>query len=102
MSSVHQPPASLPDDAYRDIVKFAKLHDLQQVVLFGSRARGDHQQRSDIDLAISGGNAHDYKYDLNQHGDSLRFFDVVDLDHTPSLPLRQEISREGILIYEKI
>ncbi|WP_353962901.1 nucleotidyltransferase domain-containing protein [Ruminococcus sp.] len=27
----------------------------QKVILFGSRARGDNWERSDIDLAVSGG-----------------------------------------------
>ena len=38
------------------IRQLAAQYDIQRVLLFGSRARGDYRPRSDIDLAISGGN----------------------------------------------
>lgn len=55
---------------------FAKSHEWEdeirkQAILFGSRARGDNRERSDIDLAISGGNTaawHCLKSSLNRRG----------------------------------
>lgn len=38
-----------------EIKAFAVKYDIQKVILFGSRARGDYRERSDIDLAIKGG-----------------------------------------------
>ena len=38
-----------------EIIQLAKEHGIQKVILFGSRARGDNWERSDIDLAVSGG-----------------------------------------------
>ena len=38
-----------------DIRKLAQECDVDKVILFGSRARGDHKYRSDIDLAVTGG-----------------------------------------------
>ena len=35
-----------------EIVELAKIYNLNKVILFGSRARGDHKLRSDIDLAV--------------------------------------------------
>ncbi|MCD8501469.1 MAG: nucleotidyltransferase domain-containing protein [Bacillaceae bacterium] len=36
-----------------EIVNIAKRYpDVKEVMLFGSRAHGDHEERSDIDLAI--------------------------------------------------
>ena len=48
-----------------DIVRIAKENDIKKVILFGSRARGTNSERSDIDLAISGGNALDFYYDVD-------------------------------------
>ena len=36
------------------IVELAKKSDIQKIILFGSRARGDYRERSDIDLAVMG------------------------------------------------
>ena len=40
-----------------EIRNLAVRHGIHKVVLFGSRARGDFHDRSDIDLAVSGGDA---------------------------------------------
>ena len=40
-----------------EIQKLAKDCGLKRVLLFGSRARGDYRKTSDIDLAVSGGDA---------------------------------------------
>ncbi len=45
----------LPERIIKDITAFALKYDIQKVVLFGSRARGTHTKRSDIDIAVSGG-----------------------------------------------
>lgn len=37
---------------YQFIQKLQELSSVQEIWLFGSRARNDHQERSDIDLAI--------------------------------------------------
>lgn len=34
------------------VVEMAQIPAVQRILLFGSRARGDHDQRSDIDLAV--------------------------------------------------
>ena len=39
------------------IIKLAKDNDVRKLILFGSRARGDYKERSDIDLAFYGGNS---------------------------------------------
>jgi len=40
-----------------EIVTLAQKHNIEKVVLFGSRARGDYHRASDIDLAVYGGEA---------------------------------------------
>ena len=49
----------------QEIVQLAKEHRVEKVILFGSRARGDFKERSDIDLAFHGGNSTNFLSDLN-------------------------------------
>ena len=38
-----------------EICRLAEKNKVQKVILFGSRARGDFRERSDIDIAFYGG-----------------------------------------------
>ncbi|MFC2637550.1 MAG: nucleotidyltransferase family protein [Mitsuokella sp.] len=46
---------NLRQDIRDAICHLAERHGMKKVVLFGSRARGDSRERSDIDLAVIGG-----------------------------------------------
>lgn len=85
-----------------DIVRIAKKSNVKKVILFGSRARGTNSERSDIDLAISGGNALDFYYDVEEKARTLLMFDVVDLDKGISEALQAEIKKDGVVLYEEI
>jgi predicted nucleotidyltransferase len=85
-----------------DIVKIAKRNNIGRVILFGSRARGNNSERSDIDLAVSGGDVLNFYYDAEEQARTLLMFDVVDLNREISEELRQEIDRDGVVLYEKI
>lgn len=85
-----------------DIIRIAKENAIKKVILFGSRARGGNSERSDIDLAVSGGNALDFYYDLEEKAWTLLLFDVVALDQGISQELQNEINRDGIVLYEEI
>ena len=85
-----------------DIVRIAKKSNVKKVILFGSRARGTNSERSDIDLAISGGNALDFYYDVEKKAHTLLMFDVVDLDKGISEALQAEINKDGVVLYEEI
>lgn len=85
-----------------DIIRLAKKHGVKKVILFGSRARGDHGERSDIDLAVRGGNAFEFYYDLEETAWTLLMFDVVALDKGVSGELQREIDRDGVVLYEEV
>ena len=42
------------EQIYRQLGELARRHGARKLVLFGSRARGDFRERSDIDLAVYG------------------------------------------------
>ena len=92
----------LPERAERDIITLARKHGIQKVILFGSRARGDNWERSDIDLAVSGGNIADFSYDVDEEVWTLLLIDVVNLDRYISDELLEEIRRDGVVLYEKV
>ena len=47
-------PIHLPDALLPQLAALARDADASRLVLFGSRARGDDRERSDIDLAVFG------------------------------------------------
>ena len=92
---------NIPERVIRDITTYARNHDIRKVILFGSRANGTHTERSDIDIAVSGGDFDGFYWDINENAHTLLSFDVVDIDLGVSDDLKIEIQRDGIIIYEK-
>ena len=92
---------NIPERVKRDIAMLSRKYDIQKVILFGSRARGTHTDRSDIDIAVSGGNTAEFSLDIDEKVHTLLMFDVVDLDGHISEELQKEIEKDGIVIYEK-
>ena len=86
----------------REIVALAKKHGVRKVILFVSRARGDNWERSDIDLAVSGGNIAEFSDEADEKIWTLLLIDVVNLDRGISDELRKEIERDGVLLYEEV
>lgn len=84
-----------------DIVLLAKACEVDRVVFFGSRARGDNWERSDVDLAVEGGKSEKFREWADSLIDTLLFIDVVNLDRHVSDELRQEIAKDGVAIYER-
>ena len=84
------------------IETFAKECCLDRVILFGSRARGTNRERSDIALAVSGGNLAHFEELLEEKADTLLSFDVINMDGVASRKLKDNIQREGVLLYAKV
>ena len=93
---------NLRGDIKDSIIALAKAYDVDKVILFGSRARGDNRERSDIDLAVSGGNYVEFALAVDEETPTLLMFDVICLDKSLSTELREAIAREGVLLYEKV
>lgn len=91
----------LSESLVREIANFARKYNIERIVLFGSRARGTNSPRSDIDIAVSGGDVDLFSIDISENADTMLMFDIVSLDNGITDELRNEIDRDGVIIYEK-
>ena len=92
---------NVPQRVIHDIIRVAGKHNIERIILFGSRARGNHSERSDIDLAVSGGEFNGFYWDIKENIHSLLSIDAVELDGGISDELKKEIEKDGIVLYEK-
>lgn len=93
---------NLPNRVTQDIRVLAQKCGIEKVILFGSRARGDNRERSDIDLAVSGGEIAKFIFDIDDEVWTLLSFDVINLDGPVQPELLKSINRDGVVIYEKV
>jgi hypothetical protein len=91
----------IPERVLQEILQFARDAGVERLVLFGSRARGTHSERSDIDLAVYGGDFDTFYFRVQEETESLLEFDLIDMHRKVSPSLLEDIEREGIEIYEK-
>lgn len=91
---------------YLFLQKIAALPFVEAIYLFGSRARGDHRERSDIDIAIlcPKANENDWQSILGliDEADTLLPIDCIRLDkECQNSVLRLQIEQDKKLIYER-
>lgn len=85
-----------------EICEIAKKYNVKKVILFGSRARGNFKEKSDIDLAVKGGDFIRFVLDVNEETSTLLEFDIVNLDEDIQDELRESIKKEGKVVYEEV
>jgi predicted nucleotidyltransferase len=85
-----------------EICALAEKYHVEQIFLFGSRARGDYKRTSDIDLAVRGGDFMRFALDVEEETSTLLEYDFVDLERDIQDELRESIEREGKVLYEKV
>lgn len=100
-------PNNLPKNLrkYKFWNKLFSLNFVEEIILFGSRARSDNAGKSDIDLAykLSKVNDHDIAtiHDIIDNADTLLKIDYVDIDSLANdHPLRKNIIEDGLVIYQ--
>ena len=89
-------------EVLREICDLAEKYHIQKVILFGSRARGTFREKSDIDLAVEGGDFIRFSLDVDENTSTLLKYDFINLDEPIQEELRASIQKEGKLLYEKI
>lgn len=97
------PLAGLDPKLARDLVtRILRVARPDSILLFGSRARGDAEPRSDIDLAVAGKTLTPTDWlrvvEALEQAETLLPIQAVHLEETPAA-LRERILREGIVLY---
>ena len=92
---------AVPDRVLRELAAIARQSGADKVILFGSRARGTHTERSDIDIAVCGGDFDAFYWAVKETVHSLLTFDIVNYSAGVSDELKQEIEKDGVIVYEK-
>jgi predicted nucleotidyltransferase len=103
-TSSSRPAELVPHGVQSLVAQLSAEPSVRRVILFGSRARGDAEARSDVDLAVEapGASARDWLrlVDMAEDADTLLAIDLVRLEEAPS-DLRQRIEAEGLALYER-
>lgn len=86
-----------------EIIKICERHEyIEKVVIFGSRARGDNDLKSDIDLAIySEQSLTEFIEDIEMNTKTLLEYDFSHMNTVKDQFFIEQVNKEGIIIYEK-
>ncbi|MCD8159996.1 MAG: HI0074 family nucleotidyltransferase substrate-binding subunit [Clostridiales bacterium] len=89
---------------YRQIASIGHRLGAGQVVLYGSRARGDQRPRSDIDLAVFGAAPETYApfLDALEELPTLLDFDLLYVTADTDPELVNNIKRDGVILMNKL
>jgi len=94
----------IASDIY-DIIKILEqFSDVEEALIFGSRAMGNYRRGSDVDLALRGSNlkknsAGEISYLLNEETLMPYHFDVADLNNLSNQDLVNHINDFGKVFY---
>ena len=84
------------------IVETLKQADIDMEVVFGSWAKGNWRENSDIDIAVFGARVNVGALGVQLDELPMQYkFDIVDYNNINSCALREHIDRVGIEIYKK-
>ena len=86
------------------IAVLKKYPQIEQGIIFGSRAKGDYKQGSDVDLVLKGNVqeiATQIGFSLNEDSLLPYKFDVLDYNSISNKNLIDHINRVGIIFYKK-
>lgn len=94
----------IEEEIYHEMINiFKEIKEIEEVILFGSRAKNTYRETSDIDLAIKV-TEDSKKLLLIRKLDEIRCalkFDVLNIKHIKNEQLICDIENEGITIYKK-
>lgn len=85
------------------IAEICKKYDyVDKVAIFGSRARGDNSEKSDIDLAVySEEPILEFIEDVEMNTRTLLEYDFAHINTVKDELFLEQVKRDGIVIYEK-
>lgn len=87
----------LKDEEINQIKTLLRANGVDNALIFGSRAKGNYKQGSDIDIAIDK-DENRISYLLNEETNLAYYFDVVNLNKIKNKNLIEHIKRIGVTI----
>lgn len=100
-------PLGITDKSYQHLINaISSYPEIEQVLVFGSRAKGNYKNGSDVDLAIKGKHCNDtivlnLSALLNEALPVPYKFDVVLYEGISHAPLKEHIDRVGKIFYQQ-
>jgi predicted nucleotidyltransferase len=92
-------------DLISEIISIAQKYPISKIVLFGSRAKGNNSQTSDIDLAVypmpDFAHAGHFISDIEDMHTLLKI-DILLMDKCGNEKLIENVENEGVTIYERL
>ena len=67
-----------------------------------ARRCGEHRPKSDVDLAVFGGDQVRFALDVEEEAPTLLSFDFVNMDGPVSQELEARVAQEGVVLYEEV
>lgn len=96
----------LTDRSYNELLQIlASIPEIEEAVIYGSRARGDFWRASDVDLSIKGADVN--RHTLARLNDKLyyshipQFFDTHIYAAIRNPEFKANVDREGIVMYRR-
>ncbi|HAN10002.1 MAG TPA: DNA polymerase III subunit beta [Clostridiales bacterium] len=94
------------DDTKFITEKIAQFEEIKKAVIFGSRAKGNYKQGSDIDIAIFGdsisfGTVARLHTILEEESPMPYLFDIVNYETISNKDLKEHIDRVGKVVFER-
>ncbi len=95
----------LPERTVNELLEYFKSKPgVEKVVVYGSRAKGNFRNGSDIDFAIWTDDKSAYELRIEAELDELEtpyMFDVTDYKNLSHEGMKKSIDKDGIVFYEK-
>ena len=93
----------MDENLKNEIAALGRTFGASRITLFGSRARGDHRERSDIDIAVFGLPSQHEDAFLNgiDNLPTLLNFDIVFVAPYTSAELLNNIKKDGVILMDK-
>lgn len=96
--------ANVPESAWACLQQLADAPEIQRLILFGSRACDDHEQRSDIDIAVCAPGLPRTEWarmrEAAYTARCLYWISLVHFDRNPP-SLKERILSTGVVIYDE-
>ncbi len=90
------------NEVLEEVIRICKEHSVREIYLYGSRAKGTHRERSDIDIAVSGAQDFGTLFWQVDEIPTLYTVDLLNLDTCRNRNLLEDIRLYGRKIYESV